>query len=151
MSGDHPLVGGWRLRRWVALDEDGTETLPMGADANGLLTYTGDGTMIVVIGRADRPPFGSDDVMGGSEAERAGAFASFLAYGGRYEVVGGSVIHHVEASLFPNWVGTAQRRTWQFEAGDRRLTLVSPPLAVGVTRRTQRLTWERIGDQAPLS
>jgi hypothetical protein len=35
----------------------------------------------------------------------------FVAYGGRYSFSGDRVIHHVEMSLFPNWVGSDQERT----------------------------------------
>ncbi len=45
----------------------------------------------------------------------------FVAYAGRYSFRGDRVIHHVELSLFPNWVGTDQQR-WVELAGDR-LTL----------------------------
>ena len=54
-ASDHPLIGAWRLREWVALDDDGTTTPSMGDAPNGLVVYSGDGTMVTVIGRADRP------------------------------------------------------------------------------------------------
>lgn len=144
MSGDHPLLGGWRLRTWVSIADDGAEIQPMGEAPDGLLTYTPDGTMVAILGSGARPRFGSDDVVGGSDAERAQAFATFLAFGGRYEVVGATVIHHLETSLFPNLVGTSQRRAWVLDGTGRRLTLTSPPLELGGATRIQRLTWERV-------
>jgi hypothetical protein len=144
MTGEQPLVGSWRLRRWAAVADDGSETLPLGETPDGLLAYTADGTMVALMSPGDRPPFASDDVTGGTEAERAAAFATFIAYGGRYEVDGQSVSHHVEASLFPNWIGTTQRRHWELDASATRLTLTSPPLVLGGSRRIQRLTWERV-------
>ena len=39
----HPLVGGWRLRTWVAIADDGSETRPMGTMPDGLLAYTATG------------------------------------------------------------------------------------------------------------
>ena len=45
---------------------------------------------------------------GGTDTRARAAFATFIAYGGRYEVTGDTVAHHVETSLFPNWVGTRQ-------------------------------------------
>lgn len=144
MSGDHPLVGGWRLRSWVSIDEKGAETEPLGERPEGLLTYTADGSMLAIMGRADRPRFETADPVGGSDAERGQAFATFLAFGGRYELSGGAVTHHIETSLFPNWVGTTQRRTWQLDPTGRWLTLISPPLELGGAIRVQRLTWERV-------
>lgn len=143
----HPLVGSWRLRLWVSIAQDGSESLPMGDAPDGLLVYSPDGTVVGIMGRGDRPRFASDDVTGGSAAEQAAAFASFIAYGGRYTIDGETVSHHVETSLFPNWIGTVQRRRWSVDDESRRLTLTSPPLALGGATRTQRLTWERASGQ----
>lgn len=143
-AADQPLVGAWRLRHWVAIGDDGSESSPMGDRAEGLLIYSGDGTMNVLMAEADRPRLASEDLTGGTEQERARAFESFIAYGGRYQVDGDTVRHHVEMSLFPNWVGTVQRRRWELDANGSRLTLISPPVTVGGTTLIQRLTWERL-------
>ncbi len=140
----HPLVGAWRLRRWVSVADDGTESHPMGEAPDGLLAYTADGTMIGIMGPGDRPRFAADDVTGGTDEERSRAFASFIAYGGRYEVTRDTVIHHVETSLFPNWIGTRQRRHWGLDPSGRHLTLTSSPLVLAGARRIQRLSWERL-------
>jgi hypothetical protein len=141
----HPLVGSWRLLRWVAVADDGTESFPMGEHPEGLLVYASDGTMIGMMGRGGRPRFASDDLTGGTDAERVSAFESFIAYGGSFEVDGQTVRHRVVASLFPNWIGTVQRRRWEFDADGRILTLTSPPMAVGDAVRVQRLSWARAG------
>lgn len=141
----HPLVGSWRLERWVAVTDDGTETHPMGEAPDGLLTYAADGTMITVIGRSDRPVFATGDLTGGTADERAAAFGSFVAYGGRWSGEGDTVVHDVETSLFPNWVGTTQRRHWELDDDGARLILIAPPLEVAGATRTQRLTWARRG------
>lgn len=116
----------------------------MGETPDGLLVYAADGTMIGIMGSGDRPRFAADDVTGGSIEERARAFSTFVAYGGSYEVDGGVVTHRVETSLFPNWIGTNQRRRWELDDTGRRLTLTSPPVTLGGTPRIQRLVWERI-------
>jgi hypothetical protein len=61
MNTDHPLVGGWRLRAWVSIDVEGAETEPLGDRPDGLLSYTADGSMLAIMGRADRPRFVSGD------------------------------------------------------------------------------------------
>lgn len=139
----HPLVGGWTLRSWVSLGDDGSTDRPMGEDPFGLLTYSADGTMLGVMGRDGRPRFRSDDVTGGTDAERAAAFATCIAYGGSYTVEADTVVHRVEVSLFPNWIGTEQRRRWVLSDDGRTLTLSSPPLVLGGQTRIQQLTWER--------
>ena len=117
----------------------------MGDAPDGLLAYTATGTMVGIMGPAGRPRFETDDVTGGTDAERAAAFASFIAYGGRYEISGDTVTHHVETSLFPNWIGTRQQRQWALDATGRHLTLTSPPLVLGGVTRVQRLTWDARG------
>jgi hypothetical protein len=37
----------------------------------------------------------------------------FVACAGRYTFHGDPVVHHVELSLFPNWVGSDQERSVQ--------------------------------------
>jgi hypothetical protein len=143
------LVGGWRLRRWVATADDGTETFPMGETVSGLVAYAADGTMITVIGSADRPRFTTDDVTGGTIEERAEAFATCIAYGGTYEVDGETVTHRVQTSLFPNWTGTLQQRRWELDETGRRMTLTSPPIMQGGSTRIHRLDWERVGGDEP--
>jgi hypothetical protein len=138
------LVGSWRLETWVSLLDDGTEALPMGASPEGLLAYAPDGTMVTAFGRSGRRRFATDDLTGGTAEERSEAFQSFIAYGGRYAIDGSTVAHTVEVSLFPNWVGTVQRRHWELAEDGQRLILVSPPITVGGVTRTQRLTWRRV-------
>src|SRR5262245_54392816 len=99
----------------------------MGAAPDGLLAYLADGTMIGIMGRDGRLPFDDHDVTGGTVGERARAFATFIAYGGRYEATADLVTHHVDVSLFPNWIGTLQQRRWMLDPTNRWLTLTSPP------------------------
>ena len=78
---------------------------------------------------ADPADLATGDVVGGSEEERAAAFSTYLSYCGTYEVEGDVVVHHIEMSLFPNWVGGEQKR--QFEPSDDKLVLRTPPLETG--------------------
>jgi hypothetical protein len=57
----------------------------------------------------------------------------FVAYAGRYSFHGDRVVHHVELSLFPSWVGSDQER-WVELAGDR-LTLSASPLLLAANSR----------------
>lgn len=146
MTDANRLVGGWRLRSWVSIADDGAEGRPMGEAPDGLLAYTADNVVVGLMSPADRPRFATDDVTGGTAEEQAAAFATFIAYGGHYEVDGDAVIHTVESSLFPNWIGTEQRRRFTLSDDGRTLTLTSPPIVLGGTRRIQRLTWSRVDE-----
>jgi Lipocalin-like domain len=140
------LVGAWRLVSWENQAADGQVTHPMGADALGYVIYTDDGRFSVTISRAGRAGFAAGDLLGGATEEKAQAMESFVAYAGRYSFHGDRVIHHVELSLFPNWVGSDQER-WVELAGDR-LTLSASPLLLAGKRQVPRLVWERV-DRPP--
>ncbi len=141
------LVGAWRLVSWENQAADGQVTYPMGTDPIGYVLYTADGRFSVAISRAGRAGFAADDLLGGTTQEKAWAMESFVAYAGRYSFHGDRVIHHVELSLFPNWVGTDQER-WVELAGDR-LTLSASPLLLAGKQQVPRLVWERV-DPPPM-
>ena len=136
------LVGAWRLVSWENRAADGQVTYPMGSDALGCLLYTVDGHFSVTISRRGRAGFAAGDLLSASAEEQARAVMGFVAYAGRYSFHGDSVIHHVELSLFPNWVGTDQER-WLELAGDQ-LTLSASPLLLAGKQQVPRLLWERV-------
>ena len=98
--------------------------------------------MIGVIGAADREPFTTGGQWTASDEEKAAAYSTFLAYSGRFVVEDGYVTHHVEVSLFPNWVGGIQRRRIELDGDTLALTGTIEP---GTDQeRAARLTWRRI-------
>jgi hypothetical protein len=62
-----------------------------------------------------------------------------MAYCGRHEVRGDQVVHHIEQSLFPNWLGTNQQRFIKLDGN--RLTLTTDP-AVTKQPFVARTVWE---------
>jgi len=138
------LVGTWRLVRWENRDTDGTITYPLGLDAQGYIMYNPDGYMSVLITRSDRPALEAGDMGGGTDEELARAAATCVAYCGRYEVRPGRVVHYVETSLFPNWVGTTQERFLDLKGS--LLTLSTAPLLYAGQERKAYLVWQRVQD-----
>jgi Lipocalin-like domain len=126
---------------YVARAEDGSLRSPLGPNPRGSLIYTADGWMLTQVCASDRARFATEDLRGVSDAERANAFSSYVAYCGSYEVSGDVVIHRVTMSLFPNWVGSEQKRYFELE-GDE-LTLRTPPLEVEGTLLVNELRWHR--------
>ena len=139
------LVGTWRLQAWTS-EVDGGVEYPMGAAPEGVLVYTTDGTMITTIGRAGRPRIDGGDLLAGPVEQRLESIATFVAYSGTFRVDGGDVVHDVTMSLFPNWIGTTQRRHVALGADRRELALSADPLPLHGRLSTQRLIWERVGD-----
>ncbi len=139
------LVGTWRLTSWVAEGADGPDH-PLGEAPEGVVVYTADGTMITTIGRSGRLPIDGGDMLAGPTDQRLAAMATFIAYSGSYHVEGGDAVHDVTMSLFPNWIGTIQRRHVVLSPDRRQLVLSTDPILVRGRLSTHRLTWERVGD-----
>ena len=138
----NPLVGTWRLISWENRTLDGEVSHPLGEDASGYIAYNEDGYVFVAIMGPARRPFVAGGLLSGSTAEKAGAAETYVSYCGRYEFHGATVVHHVELSLFPNWVGVAQERLVKI-SGDR-LTLSTRPLLLQGRKQTAHLIWERV-------
>ncbi len=136
------FLGTWKLISCEHRLENGTITYPMGDNPVGVLIYTPDGYMSGTLMNANRPRFRTTDLFEGSDSERAQAARTYVHYTGPFEVWEDRVIHHVEASLFPNWVGTRQQRFYQF-SGDT-LELSTNPFVSEGGRQTAHLLWKRV-------
>lgn len=137
------LVGTWKLVSATETTKEGESRDAFGRDPTGFLTYTSDGRMIGMISHGDRKPLSVPDYVGAPPAERAEAFATFLAYAGTYKLEGDRVIHHVEASWLENSVGTEQVRDIVKLEGDQ-LLLRTPPYLKGGKMVTAELLWQRV-------
>ena len=137
----NPIVGTWKLVSWENRTTDGQVSYPFGKEATGYILYSAEGYMSVAI-MTDCPHFVSGDVLGGTPEEKAGAMETYVSYCGRYEIQDGSVIHHIEVSLFPNWVGVQQKRFFNFEGN--QLQLSTPPILQQGKEQTGHLIWQRV-------
>jgi hypothetical protein len=139
----NPLIGTWRLLSWENRSlVDGQVSYPLGTDAVGYIMYNEDGYMFVAIMGPNRPKFAADDLLSATKEEEAQAEETYVSYCGRYEFHGETVVHHVELSLFPNWVGVDQERL--VEVRGNRLTLSTRPILLGGIQQTAHLIWERV-------
>ena len=138
----NPLIGTWRLISWETRSVDGQKvSYPLGKDAVGYIMYDPDGYMFVAIERPNRAKFAAGDLLGGTTEEKVQAASTYVSYCGQYEFQGDTVVHHVELSLFPNWVGSDQERL--VELRGNRLTLSTRPILLGDILQTAHLIWER--------
>ena len=138
----NPLIGTWRLVSWENRSLDGRVTYPLGEDAVGYISYTQDGYVFVAMMRHDRAEFTAGDLLRASAEEKAHAAETYVTYCGRYEFRGDAVVHHVELSLFPNWVGVDQERL--VEVTGNRLTVSTRPMLLDGIQRSGHLIWERV-------
>jgi len=137
------IIGTWKLVSWTYTDDHGNTVPYLGEGAQGILMYDSQGYMNAQLMRAGRPPFAKPGFAEGTAEETWHAFNSYLAYYGRYyEAQPGEIIHEVEGSLFPNWVGHRQVR-YATVIGDQ-LTLHTLPIAAHERKIVFYITWQRL-------
>lgn len=136
------LVGTWELVEWTATVGERVQR-PFGGDVIGRLTYTIDGHMWATLMRRDRTLISATTLASATAADRAAAAAGYLNYAGTYSEENGRVVHHVELSLMPNWVGGDQVRNVDWEGDDLILTTDPEPGRSGEVI-TNRLRWRRL-------
>jgi Lipocalin-like domain len=130
----NPLIGSWKLLSWEnrSVEEDGRISNPLGEDATGYIMYNQDGYMFVAIMSPHRLKFAGEDLLSGTPEEETQAEETFLSYCGRYELREDRVIHQIELSSFPNWVGVEQERLMELRGN--RLTLSTHPISAQVPK-----------------
>jgi Lipocalin-like domain len=136
------IIGTWKLVSWTFKNEQGETIHYLGEGATGILMYDSHGNMNAQLMKGERHHFASDAINGGSKEETYNAFNSYLAYWGKYyEDEPGAVVHIVEGSLFPNWLGNKEVRYGEIH-GDK-LILHTPPIPTGSTEIVFYITWKR--------
>jgi hypothetical protein len=114
------IVGTWTLVSVVYEDVATKERTPVyGEHPKGIQIATPRGRWLALMTGENRP-------IPKTDADRAQALKSMIAYTGRYRVEGGKVITKVEAAWNEAWVGGEQVRAIRFD--DDRLHIESPPM-----------------------
>ena len=130
------IRGRWRLVSIESRDDASKEWERRFGDAPiGYIQYGSDGFMSVQIGKMPRPQFASGKDRSPTPEEGRDAYLGYVAYFGTYSVEESTrtVVHHVQGSLTPGYVGTDQQRPASLEGN--RLTLSDG--------KTFRVVWER--------
>jgi hypothetical protein len=129
-SASSRLIGVWKFRSCVRSFKDGRSDYPFGEKPVGRIEYDKAGRMYALLMRPGRrstllpgKPFPE-----ANNEELRDAVTGFVAYFGTFDIeeTTHTVIHHVEASLVPNWVGTDLKRRFRFDGGHLILTLSNP-------------------------
>ena len=110
-------------------------------NAKGRLIYNEKGYISAQLMGLDRPIFKSGRQGKGTIEEITKAFIECSSYYGTFEIDEEKrrVIHHIEASLFPNWEGTDQERFFKFSDDLLELSALSPEEGIEYI-----LKWKRI-------
>lgn len=137
------IVGTWRV---VSYDREVVETKAIshgfGGNPMGLVTYTPDGRMMLMIVDATRKPPAKPTA---TDAEAVGLYRTMIAYAGTYRVQGNEIIIHVEISSEQTTTGTDQTRSFKLD-GDRLTTITTPLVSAFLNNQTVVTTvvWERV-------
>ncbi|MHA1941416.1 MAG: lipocalin-like domain-containing protein [Candidatus Hodarchaeales archaeon] len=134
------FIGVWKL---VSVEYHRDDQIFYPKDTfRGYIIYTPNGYMSVHIMATERQSFKSDDWLNGTSEEYTAAGKTYTGYCGRYEVRENTVIHHVELSHFPNWVGIDFVRYFDFR-GDT-LVLKTPPMLIEGYTQIGQLVWQKV-------
>jgi len=141
------FVGVWTLASCESKDKtNGKIQYPYGAKPVGRITYDTAGRMSAQLMNPGRRAVGGPSSRSTAEAlrdmsadEMRAVLTGFASYFGTFDVDESSrtVIHHVQASLVPTWVGTDVRRTYEFSGSDQLTLIADTP------QSTNRLVWQR--------
>jgi hypothetical protein len=107
------LVGAWTLLLNDAVKTDGTHVPQFGPNPSGILMFSPDGHYSVEIMRANLPKLAANNREKPSADEMKAIALGALSHFGTFAAndADKSLTFRVEASSYPNWNGTQQKRT----------------------------------------
>jgi hypothetical protein len=120
-------------------------TQPLGAHPLGMMMLDQTGHFSLIISREGLPKIAANRRDAGTPEENHAILGGMLAFYGSYKasVPDGLLMVHVEASTFPNWIGTDQRRDFKL-SGDEMTWVNRAPAVKG---ETAKLVWRRSSPQ----
>jgi len=139
MTGD--IFGAWNLVAIEAEDENGNTSYPVSGNMTGRIIFTPEGYMSATIMTDGRPNFAANDLLSGTDDEKARATEVYMSYSAKFRQDGDRVFSSVDISLLPNWIGTTQERILSFRGDQMVLSTVDIPLD-GKTYTTHAI-WQR--------
>ena len=139
------LLGAWRLESAVEVFDDGERRDEFGPSPEGYLCYNPAGIVSATLGDSTRPPVSTGDPQSGSDRDYERIARRFIAYSGPFsvDVDSGTVTHHVDVSLFPNWQGEDQVRGVTI-AGERLSIVASDRTSADGRTFHSELIWLRV-------
>lgn len=133
------VAGTWALVSEIAR-KGSTTTEPLGPHPLGSMMLDRGGRFMLMIARPGLPRFAANRREAGTPEENRAVLGGSLSFFGTYTVADGALILRVEASTFPNWVGTEQKRFFTLNGDEMRWTNRAPAIAAEVAE----LVWKRI-------
>jgi Lipocalin-like domain len=107
------LVGTWTLVSSDQVRPDGSKWRQFGANPKGINVFDANDRFFLMIASADNSKIASNNPNETNSEEQGGLIVEAIAYYGTYTVSEAEkvVFLHLDASTFPNQIGTDQKRT----------------------------------------
>jgi Lipocalin-like domain len=139
------IVGAWRLESAVEVFGDGERRDEFGPNPHGYLCYNPAGIVSATLGDSTRQPVSAVDPQSGTDGDYERIARRFIAYAGPFsaDVDNGTVTHHIDVSLFPNWQGEDQVRRVTIAGGRLSIVASDRTSADGRTFHSE-LVWLRV-------
>ena len=141
------FIGVWKLTSGVAKHEvTGAVRYPWGKNPVGRLSYDEAGRVFAQLMNPGRRTVGGVSNRGAAAAIASSSaddmremLTGFNAYFGTFDIdqAAGTVIHHLVSALIPSWVGSDQRRRYEFSSAGELILLNAASGA------DYRLVWQR--------
>jgi len=137
------IVGTWTLLLSDNIKDDGTHVPVYGPNPEGTVIFTADGHYSLQIIRHGRPAFASKDRLKGTADENKAVVQGMISHFGTYAIdeAGKAITLRIEASSFPNWDGTSQKRPITAITDDVLTWNTPAPSAAGYVRA--ELAWKK--------
>jgi Lipocalin-like domain len=136
------LLGTWTLVSSDQVRADGSKLKQFGANPKGINVFDANGRFFLMVASADNSQIASNG-QGKTNSEEDGLTVESIAYYGTYAVDEevNVISLHLDASTFPNQIGTDQKRTvTSFTADELKY---SSPAAISGVQVHQ--VWKRVG------
>lgn len=135
------VMGSWTLVS-ETVQREGKTIEPFGAHPVGSMMLDGSGHVMMMISRPDLPHLAANRRDAGTPEENKQVLSGILAFFGKYtvNVADGVLTYRIEASTFPNWIGTDQMRYFTVSGDEMTWTNRAP--AVG--GESAKLVWKRV-------
>ncbi len=137
-KGGGKVVGTWTLVSETAHQGDKT-TQPLGPNPLGSMMLDKGGHFMLLISRRDLPKFAAGKRDSGTPEENKAVLSGLLAFVGTYTVNEGVLTLHPEASTFPNWIGSDQKRYFSIAGDEMKWTNRTPAIGAEVVE----VVWKR--------
>jgi hypothetical protein len=141
------FIGVWKLVSGSSTDEaTGEVRYPWGKNPVGRLVYDESGRVFAQLMDPGRRQVGGISNQGAAAAiahasaeDMREMLTGFNSYFGTFDIDEPSrtVIHHLQSALIPSWVGSDQRRKYEFSARDQLIILNT------ASQAAYRLVWHR--------